>query len=127
MSRLTRWLGSPFLLRALVRELGGIRLQLQRQTDLLERCAAHAGVVSPSVVADHAAPADLADSGVSFLDGIERGMVEDYIARTQTDTGRAPTDEEILAYLADERTLALYARMAQQASSQDLDRLGGKR
>jgi hypothetical protein len=126
MSKLTRWFSSPFLLRAIVRELGGIRVQLQRQGDLLERFAAHAGMVSPAVVAEHAAPEDLADSGVSFLDGIERGMVEDYVAKTQKDTGRVPSDEEVLSYLADERTQALHARLTERAAALDLDRLGRK-
>jgi hypothetical protein len=124
MSKLTRWLGAPFILRALVRELGGIRRQLERQGDLLERFAAHAGMVSPAVVAKNAAPADLADSGVSFLDEIERGLVEDYVAKSQKDTGRAPTDEEVLSYLADERTQALHARLTERAAAVDLDRLG---
>ncbi len=116
-----RLLGSGILLRAIVRELSGIRLQLTRQGDLLERFAEHNGLGPPATV--RVSPADLADTGISFLDPIERGLVEDYIAKTATDTGREPTEDEILSYLADEKTTELHARLRQREAQLDLDRL----
>lgn len=117
-----RLLGGGLLLRAIVRELTGIRLQLTRQTDLLERWAIASGLTPPAAIAA-VQPGDLTDTGVSFLDPIERGLVEDYIARTTKDTGREPTEDEILFYLADEKTIDLHTRLRQREASADLDRL----
>ena len=117
-----RLLGSGILLRGLVRELAGIRQQLTRQGDLLEQSMRAQGLVPPATVAAQT-PADLADTGVSFLDPIERGLVEDYIAKTATDTGREPTEDEIMNYLADEKTVDLHARLRQREAMADLERL----
>jgi hypothetical protein len=84
-----------------------------------------AGVVIPARL-QQGSPQDLADTGPSFLDPIEQGIVEDYVARTQTDTGRAPTEDEVLAYLADEKTVSLHARLKERQTLLDLDRLGGR-
>lgn len=119
-----RLLGTGLLLRALVRELAGIHQQLRRQGDLIERWMAAAGVMAPEAVRASARPEDLVDTGISFLDPIEQGIVQDYIARTTTDVGRAPSDEEILAYLADEKTIALQGRLREREALADLDRLG---
>lgn len=115
-------LSGGFTLRALVRELQGIRLQLTRQGDLLEAWMRAAGVpltTTPPV------PGDLADTGTSYANEIDLALVEDYKGRTLADTGREPTEDEIDAYLADEKTVALHARLAQRSALLDLERLGG--
>lgn len=118
-----RLLGTGFLMRALVRELAGIHLQLKRQGDLIERWMTAAGVVTPDVVRASARPEDLGETGISFLDPIEQGLVQDYVARTTKDTGQPPSDEQILSYLADEKTLSLQGRLREREALADLDRL----
>jgi len=118
--RLRLGLGSGILLRALVRELGGIRAGLDRQADLLERWAQAAGIPPAQAPGPSAAPPE---DGVSFLDPIERGLVEAYITTTRAGTGRDPTEDEILAYLAEEKTEALHWDLQQAAAEQDLARL----
>lgn len=123
---LTMWkrlLGTGLLMRALVRELAGIHAQLKRQGDLLERWMAAAGVTTPEVVQQQARPQDLADTGISFLDPIEQAIVQDYIGRTTKDVGQPPSDEQILSYLADEKTIALQGRLREREALADLDRL----
>lgn len=61
-------------------------------------------------LADHFAPqipeGDVpAAAGIDFLNPQEAGIVLDYIDRTQKDTGKVPTEEEILRYLADQPQL----------------------
>ena len=117
-----RLLGGGLLLRRAVRELGGIREQLTRQNDTLERLL---HIYAPEVVLPKASATlgEITDTGVSFLDQTEAGLVMEYVAKTQADTGRAPTDGEILSYLADERTISLHQRLKQREASADLDRL----
>lgn len=118
-----RLLGTGFLMRALVRELAGIHQQLRRQGDLIERWMAAAGVVAPDAVKASARPEDLADTGISFLDPIEQGIVQDYITRTTKDTGQPPSEDQILSYLADEKTISLQGRLREREALADLDRL----
>jgi hypothetical protein len=113
-------LGAALLLRTIARELRGIREQLTRQGDLLERWALQAGL-QPSQTS--AAPPE-ADTGISFLDPIEQGIVQDYIEKTERDTGHVPTDDQILSYLADERTVSLHSRLREREALADLARLG---
>lgn len=118
-------IGSALLLRRLITELGGIRAQLTRQGDLIEAWMQAAGVVIPARL-QQGSPQDLRDTGPSFLDPVEQGIVEDYVARTTNDTGRAPTEDEVLSYLADEKTISLHARLKERAALLDLDRLGSR-
>lgn len=116
-------LRAGLLLRTVARELRGIRAEMVRQNDLLERVLA---IYLPDALPQAAASAPVADTGVSFLDVIDAGLAQEYAARTYTDTGRYPTDDEILIYLADEKTLNLQQRLKQRAALQDLaDRGGG--
>lgn len=68
-------------------------------------------------LADHFAPVfqtdpvSSAEASVDFLNTVEASLVMDYVERTQQDTGRPPTDEEILRYLADEATQSLAERL----------------
>jgi hypothetical protein len=118
-----RLLRGGFLLRSLVKELSGIRLQLTRQNDTLDRLVA---LYAPAALLPQTPPTpqELADTGISYLDAIEAGSVHDYIERTKADTGRAPTDEEILSFLADEKTTSLHARLREREALADLARLG---
>lgn len=101
-----RWLPSLLLLRRFVRELGGIREALHRQNELLERLATH-------FVPDLPLPTreELADTGVSYVDPVDQLLIQQYVARCENDTGRTPTDDEIITYLADEKTIDLHKRM----------------
>jgi len=92
--------------RRLVRELAGIRAALEAQNTLLTRLA---GALAPEVPA--ASPADLAETGVGWVDPAEQALVDAYRERTRRDTGREPSEDEILIYLADERTIDLHERL----------------
>jgi len=112
---LTR-LASGLLLRRLVRELHAIGDALDAQNVLLTR------------VADHFAPitredrdAVKRDTGVSHLDPIDAGLALDFVERTRRDTGHVPDEEEILIYLADEKTTDLHKRLIER--DQELARL----
>jgi hypothetical protein len=120
-----RWLGGGLLLRSLVKELKGIRLQLTRQNDTLDRVI---GLYAPAALlpVTPPSPSELADTGISFLDTLEAGAVDAYIERTKTDTGRPPTDEEILVWLADEKTTDLHTRLREREKIAELDRLRAK-
>lgn len=107
-ARWARFFGVGWVLRRLVRELGGIHHALKEQNTLLTRLADHFVPVAP--VTDRAIVAE--ETGVSFLDSIEMELAQAFVAKTQTATGHAPTDEEILIYLADEKTIDLQARLA---------------
>jgi len=107
------------LLRTIAKELGGIRLQLTRQTDLLERLAT---LYIPPQAETTAATSR--ETGVSYLDPVEAGLVMDYVERTTQDTGRAPSEDEILTFLADEKTVDLQTRIHDRAA-RELERLGG--
>lgn len=99
------------LLRTIARELRALRAEQHTQTLVLQRFA---DTLLPPVD-DRVPAADgqrLAhDTGVSFLDPLELGLVEDYRAKTLKDTGREPTEDEILTWLADEKTVDLHARL----------------
>lgn len=119
-----RLISGAFLLRSVVKELRGIREQLTRQTDLLEEWSLKMGVVPASVIAANATDQALDDSGVSFVDAVEQQIAAEYVQRVQTENGRQPTDEEILRYLADEKTLDLHARLTERQGLLDLEALG---
>lgn len=106
-----------FLLRTLVQELRGIHQQLARQNDTLERLIAiYAPTALPSSLP---AAGDLSGTGVSYLDAAETALVLDYASKVMRDTGRAPTEEEILSYLADEKTQSLQQRLKDRAAAAD--------
>lgn len=105
--KLRSFLGGGLLLRRLALELRQIRLQLSRQTVALERLAEHFTPVPPA----KADPSVLADTGLSFLDAHELMLALDYIERSGKEGGRIPSDEEVLTYLADEKTVDLQERL----------------
>lgn len=102
------------LVRALVRELRGIREQQTLQTALLARLADHYAPQPPQT--DRATVA--AETGVSYMDAIDQAIILQYVERTRADTGREPTEEEILSYLSDEKTLDLHRRLIERDAEQ---------
>jgi hypothetical protein len=114
-------LPSLFLLRRLSRDLAGIRDQLARQTDLLQRLADHFAPADP--VTDRATVS--AETGVDYVDATDQLLIQQYIARTQADTGHTPTDDEILSYLADEKTHDLHTRLIER--DREIERIAAER
>jgi hypothetical protein len=114
MRRLLR-LPGLFLLRSLTRELQGIRVQLTRQTDLMEQLVARYAPQFPQT--DHAVVA--AETGVDYVDAADQALIQQYVLRTEHDTGRPPTDDEILSYLSDEKTRSLHERLIERDQAQE--------
>jgi hypothetical protein len=111
-----RLLPGLFLLRRLIRELSGIREQLTQQTALLARLTQQIAPQLPTVDRE-----TLAETGLSFVDPIDQSLLLAYSARMERDTGHSPTDDELVTYLADEKTLDLHARLI--ARDRELDQL----
>jgi hypothetical protein len=120
MRRLLR-LPGLWILRSLIRELRGIREQLTRQGDLLEQLAARYAPQPP--VTDRETVAR--ETGLDYVDPIDQALIQQYRERTESATGHAPTDDEILSYLADEKTKDLHERLI--ARDAELDRLAMER
>lgn len=120
MPRLFR-LPGLFLLRSLVRELAGIRAQLARQSDLLERLATRIAPQPPTAARETVA----AETGLSHVDLGEQAIVLAYIERTERETGHTPTDDEVLEYLADEKTIDLHRRLIER--DREAERLAEER
>jgi hypothetical protein len=72
---------------------------LEQQTTLLTRLADTLAPLPPQTT-------DLAETGVTFLNETEHARIQDYVLKTTRETGRMPTDEEIVRWLADEATAA---------------------
>jgi hypothetical protein len=117
-------LASAVLLRRILRDLDAIgtalsaqTAALDRQTAVLTRLADHLAPLAP--------PADRvtvsAETGVTHLDATEAALALAYIERTRQDTGHVPDDDEVLIYLADEKTHDLHQRLV--ARDAELDRL----
>lgn len=119
--RLPRIVGGWFLLRGLVRELSGIRAQLTLQTAILTRLADQVAPAPPAVDRETVA----ADTGLSFVDAADQAILGSYVERTLRDTGHLPTDEELVTYLADEKTVDLHRRLIER--DQDTERLAAER
>jgi thioredoxin-like negative regulator of GroEL len=119
-----RAFATALLLRRLSADLGRIAIALDLQTTLLARLVDRLAPVPLDQ-----SPADRAtlraDTGVSHLDVTEQALALDFVARTQSATGHTPDDEEILIYLADEKTHDLAARLAQR--DEELTRLAEAR
>lgn len=104
--RLPRW-RSPFAARRLLRSLDRLVGAVEAQTVLLVR------------LADHFAPAvpigATPDDSVSYTDEGEMITALDYIERTRVATGHTPSDDEVIAYIAEEHTQALQSRLNERA------------
>ena len=116
-----RLLPGLFLLRRCFREVTGIRAQLTRQNDLLERLADRYAPSAPAV--DRAVVA--ADTGLDYVDPVDQYLIQQFRDRTMTDTGHAPDDDEVLSYLADEKTTDLHRRLVER--DRELERLTEER
>jgi hypothetical protein len=101
---------SPFLLRRLLRSLDRIGSALEAQTELLAILTAR---FAPEAVA--ASPAEPGD--VSFADAEDIVLGLRFVEQTRETTGHTPSDEEVLEYLADEKTRDLQERLNQRAEA----------
>jgi hypothetical protein len=102
-------LSSALLLRRLVKELGGIRVALESQGAALLRIAEK---LDPTLPLDKLTLR--ADTGVDHLDSNDAYLAQEYVARTHRDTGHIPDEDEILIYLADEKTVDLHKRLVER-------------
>lgn len=105
-----RVLARVLLLRRGVQALDRLADAVDRQTLLLEKLATHLLPVIPTA----ASKVELSDTGVSYHDPLEAAITEEYVERVTREMGRAPTEEEILSYLADEKTVSLHARLKER-------------
>lgn len=104
--RIPRLLAAGFLFRRLARTLDRLDQHLIEQNALLARLVDHLAPVPPL------AEDVRTTTAIDFLNETEAGLVLTYIERTIHEVGRQPTEDEILAYLADEATTDLHARLA---------------
>src|SRR5262245_48826194 len=96
-------LAAALLLRRVSRALDRISDSLDRQAVLLARLTDHLAPLPPADTPD-ARQTVRADSGVTHLDVDESAAALAYIERTRAQTGHTPDDDEVLIYLADEKT-----------------------
>lgn len=101
--------GSFALLRWLVRYHQSIDLRLAEQNRLLHRLANHFAPERP------AAP-PVEDRAIDHLNQTEAALVLQYVDRIAQSEGRAPTEEEVMAYLASEESLDLQQRLNDDAA-----------
>lgn len=112
MAHLFHRLSAALLLRRLSRDLGAVAAALQQQNALLARLADRFAPVDPPATSR----ADVAAStGVDHLDADELALAEAHKARVYAQTGHLPDDEELLVYLADEKTQDLHTRLTERA------------
>ena len=90
-------------LRQTVKLLERIARALEVQDVLLARLAERYAPEPPAAV-------EAETSTVDWVDEREQAQILAYVERTARETGRAPTDDEVLQYLADEATAAQVAR-----------------
>lgn len=114
-------LAAALLLRRAARDLTDIAASLRQQNLLLARLADQLAPVDPRT----SRPEVQAETGVSHLDANEAYLAQRFVERTQADTGHVPDDDEVLIYLADEKTHDLHQRL--MARDADLERLRASR
>lgn len=97
------WFGRLF-----AQEARGLRHELARTNDLLERLVAvHAPPLSDALSPDELATATRAD----HVDENDAVLAAHFVQLTERTEGRTPTDDEILTYLSDEKTVELHERL----------------
>lgn len=94
------------LLRRALKELGGIREQLEQHNRLLSRLATRFAAEPPAANAEDIRTL----TGIDHVDESELAVIDSYIERTRRQTGREPSEEEIFRYLVDEQTTSLEER-----------------
>ena len=116
-----RLVPSLFFLRTLAKHLSAIVERLDQQNAILlrlaEQIAPQPSATDPATIA--------AETGVEYVDPIDQDLLQRYSERIYQDTGHVPTDDELLIYLADEKTHDLHIRL--QEREQDLARLAAER
>jgi hypothetical protein len=112
--KLRHWISGGLLARRLVRSLDRMAGALEQQNLLLARLADH---FCPPVVAPPQ-PKDLRAelSAISHLDVDEAYLAQEYIGKTERQTGYSPSEDEVLIYLADEKTQVLHERLQQRSA-----------
>lgn len=104
--RLPGW----FVLRSLVKELRLLREGQTEQNRLLRRLADRFAPAAPA-----ADPAVVSrETGVTYTDPLDQALLEEYAVRIHQATGHFPTDDELLAYISDDRTRTLHQRLAER-------------
>jgi hypothetical protein len=92
---------SGLVLRRLLTEVQALRAGIERHNALLERLADKFAPVPPAV-----RPAELADTGLSFVDGGEQAKVDQILAAARKSGRPEPSDEEIDAILREDELAA---------------------
>lgn len=110
-------LAAALLLRKVVTELHALTLAVSAQNALLARLVDHLAPAAPDVPRETLRE----DTGLSHLDPVEAQLAQAFIARSVNDTGHTPDDEEVLIYLADEKTTDLHKRLIEREA--ELERL----
>lgn len=102
-------LATALLLRRVSRDLSALVAAVERQNIFLGRLVDRFCLpVDPSAT-DRAVVTH--DTGVTYLDEVDAALAEGYVARTLSDTGHHPDDEEVAIYLTDEKTTDLRDRL----------------
>ena len=109
------------LARRLLRAFEDRNRLVAEQNRLLARLADHFSPEPPAV--DRATVTT--DTGISHLDATELAAALEFVARQRAATGHEPTDDEILTYLADEKTVDLQQRLLTR--EQEIERLTASR
>lgn len=110
MIKALRRLTVGLLARRMAQALDRVADQLATQNALLLRLADQFAPGAP--VVDRQQIAD--ESGVTFLDPVELILAQEFVLKSRKATGHDPTDEEVLTYLADEKTTDLHSRLIQR-------------
>src|SRR5262245_64664456 len=119
--RMLRRLTGLWILRRVSRDLSRIAQRLDDQNALLTRLTNH---LAPLPL-EPDRPTLRQDTGVDHFDPVDAILAQDYIERTTRQTGHVPDDDEVLIYLADEKTTDLHRRLI--ARDQELARLAAAR
>lgn len=101
LRRTLKSMTAGLLLRNSYRELKALRAAVEAQNVLLTRVCNH---LLPVPAAPDSSDAD--SGAVDHLDPFELGLALEYEAKMRQSVGRDPTDEEIIAFLAEEKTRA---------------------
>lgn len=103
------WLARPLTLRRLVRAMETIADQQRQQTQLLARIAQRMAPQDPQTDPQIVTR----ETGNSYLDPTEQALALAYVERMRA-SGQEPTDEDVVEYLADEKTRDLQQRLAER-------------
>ena len=100
MPRWSRLIGAGLLYRRAIKLLARLSAQLDEQNALLLRVANHLAPEPPS--------AEPVAESVEFFDAFEGARILRYIEEFSASIGRPPSEDEVLAHLAEDATRALH-------------------